>query len=169
MKPTCDTDHDSGQYGCDWSRLDQLDQDQAERIQKQAGPEKPVDQGPGPARRGHHGAWVPARLGIVLLKAVLLTQWSHTSGIRHRQLPQRLPGAKMLLPRAMFNTGLLATLSVLREEWSQAAQVKPKSNKSVQGLFKRQRFLKLFYAFVRLLFRPLFSSFHSESQYSGIV
>lgn len=81
MKPTCDADRNSGQYGCDGSRLDQLDQDQAERIQKQACPEKPVDQGPGPARRGHDGAWVPPRLCIVLLKAVLLTQSSQTSGI----------------------------------------------------------------------------------------
>lgn len=87
MKPTCDAEHNGGQYGGDGSRLDQLDQDQAERVQEQAAPEKPVDQGPGPARKVHYGTGVPPRLGVVLLKAVLLTQSSHTLGVVRRQLP----------------------------------------------------------------------------------
>lgn len=73
-KPTCHADPNTGQNGGDGSRLNQPDQDHAERAQSQTGTEKPVDQGPELARRGHDGARVPPCLGIVRLKAVLLTQ-----------------------------------------------------------------------------------------------
>lgn len=94
MKPTCDADANSGRYGGDGSRLDQPDQDQAERVEEQAGPEEPVEQGPGSAGRGHDGARVPPRPGIVLLKAVLLTQSSRTSGIQSRQFTAETAGGK---------------------------------------------------------------------------
>lgn len=79
-KPTCNAEWNSGQYGQHGSRENQPDQKQAQRVEEQASPEKPVDQGPGSAGRGHYGAGVTPGLDIVLLKAVLLTKQSHTLG-----------------------------------------------------------------------------------------
>ena len=71
VTPTCGAEGHRRQDGQDGPRGDEPSQEQAEWVEEQAGPEKPVKQVPGSARRGHCGARVTPCLLVVLLKAIL--------------------------------------------------------------------------------------------------
>ena len=70
--PTYDTDGEAADDRERGARLKQPEQQQEEGVEQHTGPEEPVEQGPRPASRAHHGPREATRLGILLLKCVLV-------------------------------------------------------------------------------------------------